>query len=121
MNIQIRQNLMLALALILFIIGSSDLLAAEKDYQQEYCKGIMEYRLKDMTRVDCLTEDHAIEYDFGKKWFEAIGQSLHYAAHTGRRAGIVLIIGPGDERYFKRCSDLIKHYNLPIDLWSVEK
>ncbi|MCK4758833.1 MAG: hypothetical protein KAT69_02225 [Candidatus Aminicenantes bacterium] len=77
--------------IILFLIGASDLLAAEKDYQQEYCKGIMEFRLPDRTRVDCLTEDHAIEFDFGKKWAEAVGQSLHYAAHTGRRAGIVLI------------------------------
>jgi len=121
MTIQKRQHFLMIVVLILFIIGSSDILAAEKDYQQQYCKGQMEYVLKDRTRVDCLTEDHAIEYDFGKKWAEAVGQSLHYAAHTGKRAGIVLIIGPGDERYFKRCAALIKHYNLQIDLWSVEK
>ena len=66
-----KELFFLFLALILFIIGSSDLLAAEKDYQREYCKGIMEFRLPDRTRVDCLTEDHAIEFDFGKKWAEA--------------------------------------------------
>lgn len=121
MKTKTKENLILILAAFLFLLGSSDAFPAEKDYQQEYCKGKMEFVLPDRTRVDCLTEDHAIEYDFGKKWAEAVGQSLHYAAHTGRRAGIVLIIGPGDQRYFKRCSDLIKHYNLPIDLWSVEK
>ena len=95
--------------------------ALEKDYQNKYCKGKIEFVLSDRTRVDCLTEDHAIEYDFGKKWAEAIGQSLHYAMHTGKRAGIVLIIGANDSRFFRRCDAVIKHYNLPIDLWAVEK
>lgn len=109
------------LLLILFVLGSSDIIAAEKDYQHKYCKGQIEFVLPDRTRVDCLTEDHAIEYDFGKKWAEAIGQSLHYAMHTGKRAGIVLIIGEKDSRFFRRCAAIIKHYNLPIDLWAIEK
>lgn len=56
-----KQLFFIFLAIILFIIGSSDLLAAEKDYQQQYCKGKMEFVLKDRTRVDCLTEDHVNE------------------------------------------------------------
>lgn len=47
--------------------------------------------LQDGTRCDCITATHAIEFDFAHKWAEAIGQSLHYAGLTGKRAGIVLI------------------------------
>ncbi len=37
------------------------------------------------------------------KWAEAIGQALHYAAMTGKKRGIVLIMEKEtDERYLKR-------------------
>lgn len=48
----------------------------EKYYQTEMCQelgGEMEYLLFDKTRVDCLTDEYAIEVDFAKKWAEAIG------------------------------------------------
>ena len=59
----------------------------EKYYQTKMCNklgGIIEYRLKDRTRVDCLTDDYAIEVDFAKKWAESVGQSLFYAQMTKR-------------------------------------
>lgn len=99
-----------------------DAKAAERDYQIAGCKGEVEFALPDRTRVDCLTELHAIEYDFGKKWAEAVGQSLHYAMHTGRRAGIVLIVDPLDNgRFEKRLRAVVAHYGLPIDIWTVTK
>lgn len=99
---------------LLFTLPSLTTYASEADYVKADCKGIIEYRLPDATRVDCLTETHAIEYDFGVKWAEAVGQSLHYAANTGRRAGIVLI-NP-KPRHRRRLMMLIRHYNLPIDV-----
>lgn len=78
-----------ALILLLLALPAS---ADEADYVQRYCEGEIEHVLPDRTRVDCLTETHAWEYDWGHKWSESVGQSLHYAAHTGRRAGVVLII-----------------------------
>lgn len=105
---------------LLFLLSFS-VAAAEKDYQVKYCEGLIEFRLEDKTRVDCLTETHAIEYDFGSKWAEAIGQSLYYAMYTGKRAGIVLIISPREKRFLKRAKSTIEHYNLPIDVWSVQK
>ena len=54
----------------------------ERFYQTSLCNkldGKMEVVLKDKTRVDCLTDEHAIEVDFAKKWAESIGQSLYYA------------------------------------------
>ena len=47
----------------------------EKWYQVKWCeaqKGQIEVVLKDGTRCDCLTDTHAIEFDFGSQWAEAI-------------------------------------------------
>jgi len=104
---------------IFLLLISFNTLALEKDYQVKYCTGNTEIVLPDRTRIDCLTETHAIEYDFGKKWAEAIGQSLYYAMHTGKRAGIVLIISPKETRFLDRVNSVINHYGLPIDVWGV--
>jgi hypothetical protein len=48
--------------------------------------------LPDGTRCDCLTDVHAIEFDFGNNWAEAVGQSAYYALQTNRKAGIVLVL-----------------------------
>ncbi len=94
----------------------------EADYVDHYCKGEVEHVLSDRTRVDCLTENHAIEYDWGKKWAEAIGQSLYYSAMTGKKAGIVLIVNPRTkERYLKRLNKAIESHNLNVDVWVIEK
>lgn len=93
----------------------------ERYHQGKYCAGIVEHRLKDRTRVDCLTPTHAIEYDFARKWAEAIGQSLHYARMTGKAAGIVIIYkGSKDDRYMTRLNGVIDKYNLPVTVWRVE-
>jgi len=90
----------------------------EAQYVLETCQGQVEYRLPDNTRVDCLTDSYAIEYDFSHKWAEAVGQSLHYARMTGKRAGIVLI-GSQDDAGYKRAFDVIRAYRLPITLNSL--
>ena len=67
----------------------------EKWYQEQWCeenKGQIEVSLPDGTRCDCVTDTHAIEFDFGKNWAEAIGQSSYYALQTKKRPGIVLIL-----------------------------
>ena len=74
----------------------------------------------DRTRCDILTKTHAIEVDFGKKWAEAIGQSLNYSFQFNRRAGILLILEkPSDQTYLFRLKSIIAHHKLPIDLWTV--
>ena len=62
----------------------------ERDYQAQWCAekgGQAEVVLPDGTRADCLTATHAIEFDFGSKWAEAIGQALFYGLQTGKRPG----------------------------------
>lgn len=79
----------------------------EKEYQNVWCsanKGILEYTLSDGARVDCVTQTHAIEFDFASKWAESIGQSLYYGKSLCKQSGVVLIMEnpEKDERYLKR-------------------
>jgi len=72
------------------------------------------------TRCDCVTESHAIEFDFGNGWGESIGQSMDYSLQTGKKAGIVLILETmKDRKYWIRLNTTIEHFNLPIDTWSI--
>lgn len=96
---------------------------SEKYFQNKWCQehdGQAEVILPDKTRADCITTTHAIEFDFGKKWAEAIGQALYYSLQTGKRAGIVLILESSiDRKYFIRVNSTIQHFNLPIDTWEM--
>lgn len=79
----------------------------EKVYQAYWCgqhNGIMEYRLSDKTRIDCLTEQYAVEVDFANKWAECIGQSLYYGRRTKRCPACVLIMEnpEKDLKYLRR-------------------
>lgn len=74
----------------------------ESDYVGAYCHnmgGQSEVVLYDRTRVDCLTDTHAIEFDWCHNWAEAVGQALYYARTTGRMPVMVLICEPGEERF----------------------
>ena len=76
--------------------------------------------LPDGTRCDCVTDSHAIEFDFGSGWGESIGQSMYYSLQTKKKAGIVLILETmKDRKYWIRLNTTIEHFNLPIDTWSI--
>lgn len=117
----------MGLFLLIFFLHSSITLAAnlhkEKEYQNVWCaqhNGEIEYVLDDKTRVDCLTDDYAIEFDFAYKWAEAVGQALYYAAKTSKKPGIVIIIekdNDKDKRNLKRLEILTDKYN--IKLWTI--
>lgn len=93
----------------------------ESDYQVAWCyhrNGEVEYILPDRTRVDCLVDGYAIEFDYAKKWAEAIGQSLYYAYHTEHLPGIVLIMETAkDCKYLLRLYDAKHEGNLGIRVW----
>ncbi|MBD1584681.1 hypothetical protein HC733_20905 [Pseudoalteromonas sp. S16_S37] len=94
----------------------------EADFVEFHCRGEIEHRLSDKTRIDCLNDDYAIEYDWGKKWAEAIGQALYYSAMTGKKAGIVLIVNTATkERYLRRIEKTIETHKLKIIVWTVNK
>lgn len=82
----------------------------ESYYQNQWCTadfGRKEAVLWDMTRVDCLAKDYAVEFDFAKKWAESVGQSLYYSKMTGKKPAVALILTtPTDYRYVKRIERL---------------
>lgn len=92
----------------------------ERSYQHFWCsehKGIEEYENSDFTRVDCLTDTHAVEFDFANKWAESIGQALHYSYMTGKHAMVVLILENPDKQmcYFERVQNLGKIHNFDVE------
>lgn len=82
----------------------------EAYYVSQWCTddfGKPEFVLWDNTRVDCLSKDYAIEFDFADKWAESIGQSLYYAKMTGKKPAVALILTElSDYRYVKRVERL---------------
>lgn len=114
------------MAYSLLLIFASSCFAAhrhlEKEYQAVWCAehdGTTEYLLPDDTRVDCLTNDFAIEFDFAVKWAESIGQALYYALRTDRTPGVVLILErQADRRYLKRIEAVADVYGIKV--WTME-
>jgi hypothetical protein len=90
----------------------------EREYQSQWCRnhdGVMEYGLDDGTRVDCLTDKYAVEFDFASKWAESVGQALYYGQQTGKKPGVVLILEKeSDERYMTRLKSLSSVYGFHI-------
>ena len=112
----------ITLFLVLFAsMANAKNLHLEKYYQERWCTengGQVEKVLPDKTRCDCENKTHAVEVEFAQNWHGAIGQALWYAAHTGKRAGIVLILEEdGDDKYWIKLNMLVSMYGLPIDTW----
>ena len=92
----------------------------EEAYQYAWCSahnGITEYENKDYTRVDCLTDKYAVEFDFANKWHESIGQALHYSIMSGKKAKVVLILDNPKAQmiYYKRIKKIGKIYNFDTE------
>lgn len=96
----------------------------ENDYVNFVCprmNGEIEFTLDDGSRVDCETDTHSIEFDFSKKWAEAIGQALYYSSKTGKKPGIVLIINKESGlNNLKKIRTVAKKYGFNIKLWSIK-
>lgn len=91
----------------------------EKYYQNNWCvenKGIQEYKVVDETiRVDCLTEEYAVEVEFAKKFYESVGQSLYYSILTGKTPAVLLILeDKKDELFLKRLNVIASKYNIKV-------
>jgi hypothetical protein len=125
MRIAFKGLILAAILLIFPFLSEAKRLHPESYYQEAWCRehgGQTEVRLPDKTRSDCLTETHAIEFDFGNKWAEAIGQSLYYSLQTEKKAGIALILeDPGDYKYWIRLNTTIDHFGLPIKTWKMRE
>ena len=109
----------------ILVILSVSAAASENDVNVAWCAsmgGESEFRTKDGTYVDCLTDELAIEAEYDYNWKEAIGQSLHYAESTNRTAGILFIKRAKSRKdYRSELLRVINKYNLPIEVFFVEE
>ena len=98
-------------------------LNVERHYQEIWCQeqgGQAEVRMVDGTRCDCLSSAMATEVDFAIKFYEGIGQALHYSMLTGKPGGLLLIVESSkDTKFVERAKMLIKFYTLPITLYVI--
>lgn len=100
----------------------------ENYYNSLWCDehlGHKEVVLPDRTRCDCIVLIHgvmyAVEMDWEKKFYEALGQSLHYATVTGYRPAIVLITEHEYSIYEERLQRVVKRFQLPVQIWKIQR
>ena len=95
----------------------------ESVYQEFWCNkrgGVLEYELSDMSRVDCLLPDYAVEFDFARKRDECLGQALRYAAYTQKAPACCLIVENKKElKYYRQLRYTIKKKNLEVKLFMI--
>lgn len=98
----IRGMVIALAALLLPLEGQAQTESMYRDLWCEEWKGAPEVILYNATRVDCITEDFAVEVDWAPKWAESIGQALLYARLTGKAPAVVLITRDGEHRFLAR-------------------
>lgn len=106
--------MMKLILLCILLIPTLAYSASEADHVKAWCPGEIEYVLEDSTRVDCLTDEYAIEFDWDYKWAESIGQSLHYSLMTGKKAGVVLIIDDNSINYINRLLGVASQHGIRV-------
>jgi len=121
-NLSISIMFVMAIVTAFVLFCSTAEASTERGYQDRWCTmGETEVVLEDRTRVDCMTDDFAIEFGFAKSWQQDIGQALHYGIQTNRRGGVVMILEkPTDIKYWKQMQDIIWFYKLPLNTWMIK-
>lgn len=119
-----KTSILILFLIVLPLVATAKHIHPEKYYQQIFCAehdGQLEVVLKDGTRCDCVTDGYAVEVDFARKWAEGIGQALNYGIETGKPSGLLLIIETeNDWKYYKTAMKIIRHYHLPITVWTIQ-
>lgn len=116
-----RTSLSFVLLLLYPTLTNAAHLHPEAWYQERWCEahgGQTGVTMPDGTQCDCLTDTHAIVFNFGEKWAKSIGQSVSHGLQTGKQPGVVLILEKeSDKEHRLRLNATIERYKLPIDTW----
>jgi len=125
MKIKNLKIIILLSSLFISVNSEADSLNHEAFYQARWCaehNGLLEQVLKDGSRVDCLTQEYAIEFDFADKHHEALGQALLYSNMTQRLPGVVLIMENVEKDYKYLIRLLIASQNIDgFRIWIITK
>ena len=114
----------IAILLLIPSIALAKHIHYESYYQKIDCDkrgGLIEYRLDNGKRVDCLTDKYAIEHDFAVKWPECFSQALYYAMKTNKKAMCVLILeSKKSVKHLNYAKETKKHYKLPLKIRTIK-
>jgi hypothetical protein len=122
---------MIKIAIACFVLSATHALAqnAQKEdfYANIWCaeqNGLGEVKTAQNTRIDCLTEEYAVEVDFDTKWAEGLGQALHYSAESGKKAAVLIIVQNHNQKdrtaYLNRLQSTIAHHQLDVTVFTIE-
>lgn len=117
------KKLLLLIFLFISLTAQAQLLKQREVYYEglfaKAINGTTQVVLKDLSRVDIVTDTFAIEIDFADKWAESIGQSLYYAHMLDRKPGVLLIVnGNAEERYVLRLLKVAEKEDITVWLWN---
>ena len=115
---------MVGMAVVL-LLSTSAYTHTESDLQKILCQGKqIEITLQSGAIADCIDDEFAIEIDFTDHWAEALGQSLHYSAVTGKKPAIYLICKSGESNCLShklRLEETIRHWDLEVEVFVFEE
>ena len=87
------------------------------DLKNSDSEATIEYKNSDGTRTDCHTPDYSIEFDFANKWYECLGQSLHYALLNDNLPACSLLLRKrSDEKYVLRMMNVLEFYQIDVEM-----
>ena len=83
----------------------------------------IEVRLWDDTRCDYVSDTHAIEIDWARKPYEAVGQAMYYSIVLDKEPGIILLVKnkATDRKYVFRCQTICAKLNIKLWIEIVEE
>lgn len=114
---------LLAILMLPYIVSHAPTIEPEQYYLMIWCAamaGQKEVILEDKSRVDCLTSQYAVEFDYAKKWSKAIALSVYYGIITGKKPGVVLIVvNPEKEMHYIQQADSVAN-QLGVALWWID-
>ncbi len=86
-------------------------------------QGEREFQFGDGTRCDIRTRDLVVEVDHAHKWYEGIGQVLHYHVQSGQAGLLVLLWEKDREQEYivaaHRVITTLRAHGLPVFLLDV--
>jgi len=112
-------NVRTIIAVIALALPASAQSFSERAIQECACTGMeLEVPTGIGTRIDCLSETHAIEVEALQDWIESIGQSLHYAARSNRKAKVLFFCEQEQgacNRHWLAFQETVSQFDLPIE------
>ena len=107
---------------MLWSVGGAEARRHEFNYAARFCiaeGGVLEESLLNGKRVDCGTDTHVIEADFGDEARKSVNQVERYMYHDPekRKGGILLILENDKKRYIQKLCEVMEEKDVTADIW----